>query len=418
MQNCKSCGKPSVFEYCFKCRHKALGLRATEKTPCVVCGKPTSGVRCKECRSKQAYKNNRKHCVDCGKELCLSYSEGLSRCFECSVKWTAKQRHEEALQRRKDDPEFIVCAYCGKKFPFRRRSSTNKPVKVCSYSCATKLKHLKAGHTKEAMVEKIIDFITQQGKYVSESGIKQGLGITRQQLRRYDISTVELNRQLGYEEVTKGYIKQPKHSKGAQTRLVLGEQAVEHSEVGEALKQRIVDWIREQNTQVTIRQILRAFHIDYYSVWCRYGFDNPELHALAGVQYSRTSSWYERAFVTLLRQSFGAADITTQKRFATLYGDKGWPLRYDVYIRSRNCLVEVDGEQHYEGTHVYSRASVYDDRKQEYAQQHGIPLLRLRVAPTNTFTERAQALINQIQEMDVVKESELLESYEQPDLFG
>ena len=168
MQKCKRCGKSSQFEYCFKCRSIVLGIRSNDKTPCVVCGKPTRGVRCGECRSKQAYKNNRKHCIDCGKELCLSYDKKLSRCFECSVKWTAQQRHAEAVKRHEQDPEFLICAACGKKFPFRRRRSTNKPVKVCSLSCASKLRHLNAGHTKEAMVDKIVAFIKQRGTYVSE----------------------------------------------------------------------------------------------------------------------------------------------------------------------------------------------------------------------------------------------------------
>lgn len=417
-QKCKVCGKPSEFEYCFKCRRKALGLEANEETPCAICGKPTKGVRCKECRSKYSYKNNRKHCVDCGKELCLSYDKNMKRCADCARKYVAKIKREKAAQRMASYPAFLACEACGKQFPFKLVRCTNKPAKVCSYACGSKLRHIKAGNTRDTMIAKITAYIKDKKRYVTESEIKASLKVNRQQLRRYGISTSDLNKQLGFAERRKAHVTVlPKGRRGVEKRRQQRTREVEHSGAGDALRDNIVAWIREQGTQVTIRQILNHFHIDFYSTWNRYGFTIQDLHERAGVKYNRTVSWYELHVLKILRDVFGEHDVVAQKRFNDLYGDKGWPLRYDMYVKSRNCLIEVDGEQHYTDSGPYSKSAVYDAHKVNYAAEHCIPLLRIRIAPTNTFEERTLDLVNQIKQLDVVKESELLESQTQGNLF-
>ena len=156
--------------------------------------------------------------------------------------------------------------------------------------------------------------------------------------------------------------------------------------------------------------MLKEFHIDFYSTWRRFGFDIVELHNEAGVPYSRTTSWHEIKVASDAKELFGEDDVVTQKRFEGLKSAKGWPLRFDIYVKSRNCLIEVDGEQHYNKDHVYCKHLDTDSLKEEYAKANGITLERLRIAPTATFDQREADLLVKIKNMDVVKESELLEA--------
>lgn len=70
--------------------------------------------------------------------------------------------------------------------------------------------------------------------------------------------------------------------------------------------------------------------------------------------------------------------------FEGLFGDGGGALRYDFAIMKDDkviALVEFDGQQHFEdaGTRFNptGRVQIHDDRKDKYAEEHNIPLLRI-----------------------------------------
>lgn len=413
MQTCVDCGAVSEFERCYSCYKKANGIRVTERTPCVVCGKPSQGFRCKDCRSTGAKKYKKDYCIDCGKELGLSYVKNPRRCVSCAGKHYGALRKSE---NNKNDPETLTCPVCGKVFPFKRVQSTNKPAKVCSYSCGSKLRHLTAGHTADNMIAKIREYIESVTHYVSESEIKAKLSITRQQLRRYNINTAKINVDLGRTEMVGGSMRAKRKDATRGTWHIPNIQVERDSPEAKAMHDRIVSWIADRKTKTTVNEILKHFHVDYYSTWRRFGFDIAELHNEAGVPYSRNVSWYERKVAEAAIDMFGRDDVITQKRFAGLKSSKGWSLRFDIYIESKNCLIEVDGEQHYTDDHIYCKQLDTDRIKAEYAASNGITLERLRIAPTATFENRTNDLLVKIKNMDVVKESELREPV-QPELF-
>lgn len=80
--------------------------------------------------------------------------------------------------------------------------------------------------------------------------------------------------------------------------------------------------------------------------------------------------------------------FATEYTFNDLVGERGNPLRFDFAIFDNDNklieLIEFDGRQHYTGpeggwTHSYSKEKLqeYDERKNEYCQNHNIKLIRV-----------------------------------------
>ena len=75
----------------------------------------------------------------------------------------------------------------------------------------------------------------------------------------------------------------------------------------------------------------------------------------------------------------------TEYTFEDLFGEGRRPLRYDFAIFDDNNelagLIEFDGEQHYSESGSYYNedglVQIHDKRKNEYAESHNIPLLRI-----------------------------------------
>lgn len=74
----------------------------------------------------------------------------------------------------------------------------------------------------------------------------------------------------------------------------------------------------------------------------------------------------------------------SEHTFEGLFGDGGGALRYDFAILKNDeviALVEFDGQQHFEeaGTRFNptGKVQIHDNRKDEYAAEHNIPLLRI-----------------------------------------
>ena len=78
-------------------------------------------------------------------------------------------------------------------------------------------------------------------------------------------------------------------------------------------------------------------------------------------------------------------DFFREKSFDGLRSAKGYPLRFDFWIPSRNLLIELDGRQHYkfiDGMHKnedeFNIQIDNDERKMIYAKDNGLHLLRVR----------------------------------------
>lgn len=77
-------------------------------------------------------------------------------------------------------------------------------------------------------------------------------------------------------------------------------------------------------------------------------------------------------------------DFKVEASFDELLSDKGFPLRFDFGIESKNLLIEYDGKQHYE--HIegwitlddFHKLQYHDKMKNEFCEKNNINLLRIR----------------------------------------
>lgn len=75
--------------------------------------------------------------------------------------------------------------------------------------------------------------------------------------------------------------------------------------------------------------------------------------------------------------------------FEDCVSDKGFPLKFDFFIPSKNILIEYDGEQHFKpvrfhlnmnqktAEEMFKQVKKYDRIKNQYAKQHQITLIRI-----------------------------------------
>lgn len=89
----------------------------------------------------------------------------------------------------------------------------------------------------------------------------------------------------------------------------------------------------------------------------------------------------ERAISLLLTEN--NISFTKEKAFVDLFSPKGYPLRYDFYVKE-NYLIEFDGQQHFKATEsgwsdeeCLIQNKIHDQIKNEYCFNHNIPLIRI-----------------------------------------
>lgn len=112
-----------------------------------------------------------------------------------------------------------------------------------------------------------------------------------------------------------------------------------------------------------------------------------------------------------------AIDYEMQKTYSGLVSKKGRSLKFDFYVPSRNMLIEYDGEQHFGcrkyKNHILSEESIEnlqknDMAKDQYAFEHGIPMLRI---PFTQKDEIAEILKEKVINAPIVKDRNNLLSY-------
>ena len=70
---------------------------------------------------------------------------------------------------------------------------------------------------------------------------------------------------------------------------------------------------------------------------------------------------------------------------------------YDVYLPTKKCLIEIDGEFHYKFSNMKSLEKIkkIDDKKTKFALDHNIPLLRIPTSIYNKNPEKFRYYINE-----------------------
>ena len=87
------------------------------------------------------------------------------------------------------------------------------------------------------------------------------------------------------------------------------------------------------------------------------------------------ASSYEEKVIQLLKQS--GIKFQREKTFSDL---KGGSFRYDFYLPSRQCILEIDGQYHWKpirGRAALLKQQEHDRIKNSYCLAHNIPLYRI-----------------------------------------
>lgn len=87
------------------------------------------------------------------------------------------------------------------------------------------------------------------------------------------------------------------------------------------------------------------------------------------------ASSYEEKVIQLLKQS--GIKFQREKTFSDL---KGGSFRYDFYLPSRQCIIEVDGQYHWKpirGRAALLKQQEHDRIKNSYCLARNIPLYRI-----------------------------------------
>lgn len=141
--------------------------------------------------------------------------------------------------------------------------------------------------------------------------------------------------------------------------------------------------------------IRKKFKLDYQCAFQNNNLTITEVNELAGYVNPKQSYW-ERYTYKELKNIF--KEVISQKTFEGLkYKNK---LRFDFYIPSHKVLIEVNGDQHYNKNALYYNEdnNIRYSLKKEYVRNHPeLKLFEIDVTPANTFNERLQQLIYNIQ---------------------
>lgn len=373
-------------------------------------------------------------CIECGTGISRSGARTTGLCRECATRHHSERVKAKWDQYNKENPNY--CEYCGKQIPWNSQRKW-QGVSACSRRCQAYLMQQRRKESKEALEDRLVSFIKKQGRYTTLAELRDALHISDKLLYARGISMQDINKKAGYvmhyQECTMGKdeleafilaaIKDNPHrttrdilkAAGITPRITeamkldvsaIRDRAVSAEDRKEAIETRIVNWLRKQPTYCGVKRVIDALNIDYYCTIKKYGIDIAKLNAIAG-HYRSSISYFEDVAGLALYEAFTESGIERQKTFGDLKSSKGWRLRFDFYIKSRNALLEVDGMQHRQASYKGWDTPGTLDRdalKTSYCRNNGIRLFRLPTDPSNTFEDRLHDVIQQIKGLPLVTE--------------
>ena len=370
-------------------------------------------------------------CKECGSPISVSSYRRRRLCRSCSIKKWSKRVEERWEAYNKDHPNY--CVICGTLIPWNSQRKS-QGVSTCSRSCQSLLMQSKRKESKEHLEDRIIAVIKEIGRYTSLAEVRAKLHISDKLLYARGISMPDLNARAGFhmhykpcnlskeelEELLVNELNKDSHrtirsifkthgiSPYYAEHLLGNLRDIRNNENMLKLRkqkkeQEILAWLKTQSVYCGHRRVCDALHIDFYSTIKKLGIDIKNLNLLAGHR-KPTVSWYEDITAEQLLQTFGIEDVCRQHTFPDCKSAKGWKLRFDFYIPSRNALIEVDGNQHYVRTNTWNVTGQQerDAIKNEYCERNGIPLYRIPAAPEDTFQCRLSDIIAKVKGLRLV----------------
>lgn len=370
-------------------------------------------------------------CKECGAPISYSSYRRRRICRSCSRKEVSRRVEKRWEEYNKENPNY--CEVCGTQIPWNIKRKF-QGIKTCSRRCQSLLMQANRKETKEHLEDRIISVIKEVGRYTSLAEIRGRLHISDKLLYTRGISIPDLNARVGFHmhykpcELTKEELEDllvnelNKDSHRTIRRILkdyeISPYYVEHlfgslrdirnnENILKLRKQKkeqeILAWLKTQPVYCGSRRICDALHIDFYSTIKKLGIDIKNLNLLAGHR-KPIVSWYEDIAAEQLLQTFGIEDVCSQHTFPDCKSAKGWKLRFDFYIPSRNALIEVDGDQHYVRKNNWNVSGLQerDAIKNEYCERNGIHLYRIPATPADTFQCRLSDTIAKVKGLRLV----------------
>lgn len=208
--------------------------------------------------------------------------------------------------------------------------------------------------SKESVEEKVRSIITKLNRYVSISEISRKHGLSEWVVRKFSVDVHYINSQLGF-------VKKSPMSKFYDIDF----------------SNKIEQLILEKNRYLTQLEIAKHFGISVAYI-TQSNIDTVLINHQLG--YNRVYEYGELIAIKYLVKN-EVTNLVRQKTFNNCKSEKGFLLKFDIYLPESNSVIEIDGPQHYEREHkFYSEYLVSSDRmKEKFCKDSNIFLLRIPI---------------------------------------
>lgn len=359
------------------------------KNNCAICGKTCQGTICKDCYNKSRHE-----------------------------KRTAR------LNKQKEETCVYYCQHCGKQIPWDPSFKYRTP-KYCSLKCAghaEKHNH-PLWHTKEEVIGKINAEIDRTGKYVTRRQLHHDLHISDKVLTRLGLKLTEINEAKGkyfhedYHRIKDlflngfvGTLSEAREFLGItksarifvkELREKAGTKIDVNVKTKEEIENTILEYIKTVKRSVTTVEIINQLHVDHYCTLVKNGVSISELNEKAGYPSTTERSSYVLKAVEIF-ENLGIGNWEFEKFFKSLKSPTSkWSLKFDLYNRRLNILIEIDGPEHYKNSKDAGTVEAHErDRiKDKWAKDNGITLIRIPTMPYDTFDSRVKAVAENLKKL-------------------
>lgn len=222
-------------------------------------------------------------------------------------------------------------------------------------------KDVHCGWTKESLESHIKSEILKQKRYIPLVEFcrcwkgKPKLGPHAEVYRYLKVSVHDINAKLGYIKTSpKEKINKP------------------------ALIASFTKYILEKDRYISQIELAEKFGVSI-GFLTKSSIDTLRLNYDLG--YKKGYSYMEQVAYDCIA-SFGVKEIIRQKTFNDCISEKGIRLKFDLFLPEYNLLIELDGPQHYDKTHVYwtKEGVERDNVKNLFVKRNNLNLLRISFA--------------------------------------
>lgn len=139
--------------------------------------------------------------------------------------------------------------------------------------------------------------------------------------------------------------------------------------------------ILESGKYLTVEEICNKLHISRKTI-SKFRISVLSLNRATGMK--KPKSVFEDKVKSYFFTKF--SDCIEEKEFEDCLSSKGYKLRFDIYVPSKNLLIEADGTQHYDKNNPnYNEYRVQCDTiKEEWCIKNKIKLIRIKYSKNIT----------------------------------